>query len=219
MENPIKRNPSSTPAADANDPIANLKAAEAERLAKIKDEALGSPGVRPVIAQVDDTAKYETPADQRRSQVKTMQQLDERSAAAKVMAETVISEDDKSPTHVLFISPYPNLVIYADLGGTMKDRDEVVRRQVKVQFKNGFFRTDDPELIKAIRSNRRCNTRMFREAPSNEAGVLFRAAEEARNSMRAGAVSGVTTSAQGNDMQFLNNDAQLSNTQDRIFTL
>lgn len=183
-------------------------------LEAIKAE-VSSVGVRPVAAVQPDTAPYAEPAPVRAAP-KSMAPMPSAAVADMLAAQDAVAPADEMVT---FISRMPSLTMYVEMPGKVMDRGQAVPRMQQIQFTNGFYRTDDPVKVAAIRAHPRCNSGLFREAPSNEAAALFRAATSAREKLRSNAMNGVTTALQGNDTTFMNNDAQLANVNERTYVL
>lgn len=187
-----------------------------EALEAIVREAT-SQGVRPVQATFEDTAEY-LEADQRRTVMKTMRPMSDVNMAAKVVGEAMAAPE--APELYMFLSKHPKLTIYVDLGQFSYDRNgQRVVRHTKVDFNSGFFQTKDAKLAAAIKAHPRCNRGMFREAPSQEAAMMYRAARAAQDGLRSSAQAGVSTALQGNDTTFLNQTAQLDNVAGRVWGL
>lgn len=178
-----------------------------EALAAIKSEA-GNVGVQPVRIETADTAQY-AEEQQRRTPVKTMRPAIDQNPAARVVQTT----EDRETAIYMFLSKFPGLIIYVE-----RTVNGVLMNQ-QITFKNGMFQTNDPEIAAAIRAHKRCNSDTFREAPSQEAAVLYQRAVRSREAMRNGISTGVTSAMQGNDSAFMQHDAQLGNLTDRIMKI
>lgn len=206
--------------AAALDGVEDIRAKEAEAVARIKAEAEGAAGVKPVLTEVENAAPYAEQIVPREAPAKIMAPADTQTMAARMLNRSAVVAEPAADEaqSAMFLSRHPKLSVYIPLPGTYTDRGEVQHNMRRVEFKNGFFKTDDKVLIAEMRKHKRFGS-MFREAMSQEAGALFRAAEQARASLRTNTNAGVSTSMQGNDTSFLNNDAQLQNAQERMFSL
>lgn len=175
---------------------------------------VGQVGVRPVMAQPLDMLEYEK-AEERQSPMKVMRPQVDQNPAARILQNTHATQFGEI---YMFLSRFPSLTLYVEVEGTRAD-GTVGRMNQPIQFKNGTFTTRDRNIAAAVRNHRRCNTVTFREAPSQEAAAMFAAANRARANMRTGVQVGVVSAAQGNDMAFMQHEAQLGNVEDRIIQL
>lgn len=110
----------------------------------------------------------------------------------------------------MFMAKYPSLTIYAVVEGE--------REPLRVDFKNGVFKTEHDMIAEALRKHSHYK-KLFREDQNIHNIELRARADMARAGMLSATKSGVTGSTDGNDMRHAQNMGQLDNLEQQLFTL
>lgn len=121
-------------------------------------------------------------------------------------------------TQYMFMSRFPQLVVYVEMGKFVEEKGRAIRAPVQVKFANGIFVTSHEDLAQALRSHKRCG-RLFNEERSRELVAVREAAARARANMTSPAFVGATASTDGSDPAFLRQAAELETLENRVFTL
>lgn len=118
-----------------------------------------------------------------------------------------------------FMSRFPNLVIYVNMGGQEREKGgELIRRDTPVQFKNGVFQTTNKKLAALIRMHPQCNTQIFRETVSEEMFHLRKAAAARGAATRTPTFAGATASSDGGELGLLQQQRVYEDIENRIMS-
>ncbi len=144
---------------------------------------------------------------------KTVGALSPAIAAAKLRsAEKEAHAAVKAQQH-RFMSPYPRLTIYVDIGRRETENGNTRTSPVPIVFKNGTFLTSDARVAAAIRKHKKCNTNLFREVNDVTAAARMMAAQQAETLLRNSVQQGPTGAGDGSEHEFLQKQSILQQQQ------
>lgn len=106
----------------------------------------------------------------------------------------------KASKIVRFISRFPELIIYVNMGGTEREPGgQLIRKDKKIAFAGGVYETTDARVAQMIRQHPQCNGTLFREESDETTAALRRAAATKQAAMRSPTFSGPTSSLDGGE--------------------
>ena len=180
----------------ASKEIALKSATEIVQTAAVRTPADLAAALRPA----DPAALVQTEQNQRRDVDKVPKSLTEQpdmDIRRQTLTETlnVQKRIRQEATVIRFISRFPELTIYVNIGETDREPGgQLVRRDKKIQFKGGLFETVDARVAQMIRQHRACGSQLFREESDEATAALRRAAAIKQNALRSPTYSGPTSS-------------------------
>ena len=129
-------------------------------------------------------------------------------------ARTVVT----TAAQAYFISRYPQLTLYIDVGFREQHQGVGIVRNVPIRFKDGQFRTDNARVAEALRKHSKFNA-MFQEAKSQQLAAYVAGAARARTLLRNNVTAGPAASSDNNDHAMMMREAELTGVEERLFAL
>jgi len=140
----------------------------------------------------------------------------EAAAAARDNAAAAAAERLKTDQY-RFISPFPRLVLYVYLGATELVDGRERPAPSKIVFKNGGYFTSDPAVGEALKNHPKCGSQLFRFVSGADAAARMTVASQEEAKMRAPSFQGPTGSSDGNEQEFLAQQAALQRMKNQAF--
>lgn len=158
----------------------------------------------------------EGPARREDRETKTFKTMDTETPLERVQRESkgAVAE----PRQFMFLSQFPALQIYIDMGLTETEAgtSNVVSRPVAVRFTSGVFITKNSAIAAAMRKHKRFGS-MFREELNAEATMMRAKLADARAKLRSPTYAGPTASSDGQESAFNAQDYQLAQVEQKFF--
>jgi hypothetical protein len=133
--------------------------------------------------------------------------------------ETARKLDHVAPKTTLhFISRYPTLTLYVDVGFREQHQGVGIVRNVPIRFKDGRYLTENLEVAKALRAHPKFNA-MFQEAQTAQLAAYVAGAARAREMMRSNITAGPASSADSNDFAQMGRMTELDNIDNTLFRM
>ncbi len=207
MQTPIKQPASAAKPVDASNE---------EKLKETLEKALTPDPVEKSILTAE-------PATPRRDdhEPKSFAKHQEPDVQRETLAAAITAQANakKSEETFNFMSKFPNLTIYVNMGDTEREPGgALIRRDRQVQFKNGVFQTTDKKLAGAIRLHSQCGTQLFRETVSEELFHLRKAAAARGAATMSPTFAGATSSMDGGELGLLNQRRVYEDIENRIMS-
>jgi hypothetical protein len=128
----------------------------------------------------------------------------ERTMLAQKQADAL--KEATAPNVVVFLTKYPSLTMYVPIRG----------HQRRLDFQHGVLRVTDPDVMEAIRANKRFKTGMIKEAGKTETVAMREAIDRRRVAMMAATQGGMDTSTFGSEAAFMAQSGQLDSAELRL---